>query len=168
MNFNGTNGSTPLTDLMQVADGSFIGTTTSGGAHGFGTVFEVWPDGRFKTLHDFTGGGDGGNPHGTPAQGSDGNLYGMTSVGGSYNYGTIYRLSVPMEPVFQTVRKTNGSLEVKWSAVVGQSYQLQCKTDSAATNWDNLGAVIVATNATITASDSIVPDGQRFYRVLLQ
>lgn len=166
--FNGTNGANPLTELVQLADGSFVGTTTFGGDFDSGTVFQMWPDGTFQTLYSFIGGNDGGNPHGTPIQASDGNFYGMTSEGGAYGYGTIYRLSVPFQPVFRSVTQAAGALELTWSTVVGQSYQLQYNTDLTSTNWNALGNIIVATNATSMASDIIGPDGQRFYRVISQ
>ena len=48
----------------------------------------------FKVLHNFgVSAGDGNLPSGPLLKDSAGNLYGMTSVGGAHNLGTIYRLS---------------------------------------------------------------------------
>jgi hypothetical protein len=34
-------------------------------------------------------------------------------------------------------------------------------------NWDNLSSSITATNGTLSASDFLGPDAQRYYRVVL-
>ena len=77
--------------LMMGMDGKWYGTTYSGGANGLGSVFRI--DAATQTpitLHDFTG-IDGANPvSGALMQGSDGNLYGTTQMGGGY--GTVYKL----------------------------------------------------------------------------
>jgi uncharacterized repeat protein (TIGR03803 family) len=41
VSFNGTNGDSPQAGLLQVADGSFRGTTAHGGTNGYGTVFRL-------------------------------------------------------------------------------------------------------------------------------
>jgi hypothetical protein len=69
--------------------------------------------------------------------------------------------------LFQTVTKTNGTLNFTWNALTGLVYQVQYKTNLLQTNWINLGAVITATNVTATATNLIGPDPQRFYRLQL-
>jgi len=54
-----------------------------------------------------------------------------------------------------------------WSAVVSAVYQLQSRTNLVQDNWSNLGNAITATNTIMSASDSIGPDPQRFYRLLV-
>jgi len=71
-------------------------------------------------------------------------------------------------PVFIGVTTTNGNIHLTWSALPGQNYQIQYKTNLSQSTWSNLGGVITATNSTATASDSIGPDRQRFYQVLAQ
>jgi uncharacterized repeat protein (TIGR03803 family) len=46
----------------------------------------------FTTLHEFTGAGDGAEPTSGVTIDSAGVLYGVTSIGGSFNYGTVFRL----------------------------------------------------------------------------
>jgi uncharacterized repeat protein (TIGR03803 family) len=46
-------GAQPQSRLLQAADGTFYGTTTSGGAVGLGTVFTLTPSGSFALLHSF-------------------------------------------------------------------------------------------------------------------
>ncbi|MGA2242042.1 MAG: protease pro-enzyme activation domain-containing protein [Verrucomicrobiota bacterium] len=70
-------------------------------------------------------------------------------------------------PRFQSVTKTNGTINLTWNALTGLVYQVQYKTNLLQTNWINLGAVITATNVTVTATNLIGPDPQRFYRLQL-
>ena len=68
--------------IIQGVDGSFYGTTQSGGTSDYGTVFKITAASTFKSLHSFSGpNGDGENPIGPIIQANDGNLYGMTQLG---------------------------------------------------------------------------------------
>jgi Divergent InlB B-repeat domain/Chitobiase/beta-hexosaminidase C-terminal domain len=69
-------------------------------------------------------------------------------------------------PVFQTVTQSAGTLAFAWTAVTGQTYQLQYKTNLLQTKWSSLGSPNPATNDVMSASDSTGPDQQRFYRVI--
>ncbi|MGD0813162.1 MAG: choice-of-anchor tandem repeat GloVer-containing protein [Verrucomicrobiota bacterium] len=92
--FNYTNGgSLPYDGLVQTPDGNFLGTTYEGGAYGYGTVFQVSPEGEVATIYAFTGGNDGGHPVDAMIEGSDGNYYGTTAFRGAYDDGTVFRLS---------------------------------------------------------------------------
>jgi uncharacterized repeat protein (TIGR03803 family) len=74
--------------------GNLYGTTSTGGAYGAGTVFELTPSGLSwtkTTLYGFTGGRDGT----TPTQvvvGNDGNLYGIAG-GGAFRGGVVFQLT---------------------------------------------------------------------------
>jgi uncharacterized repeat protein (TIGR03803 family) len=92
-NFTGGNdGSGPSGALARDKSGNLYGTADNGGAHGYGTVFELAADGTFSILHSFTGGDDGGYPIGDLLLiGSK--LYGVTGYfGASCGCGTIYSL----------------------------------------------------------------------------
>jgi uncharacterized repeat protein (TIGR03803 family) len=95
----GTDGAQPHGALLQTFDNSLfgyslLGTTTSGGFFGAGTVFRIAPDGTVTILHDFTGGtSDGGQPEAAVMQATDGNFYGTTYAGGAFNHGTIFRMT---------------------------------------------------------------------------
>lgn len=54
-----------------------------------------------------------------------------------------------------------------WSVVAGPTHQLQYKTNRNQPDWFNLVATLTATNATVSATDTLGPDPQRFYRVLV-
>ncbi len=51
----------------------------------------------FTSLHDFTGGSDGGAPVSTVAIGANGNLYGTTTIGGTGNCDSGYGCGVVWE-----------------------------------------------------------------------
>lgn len=88
----GADGSKPYGGIILGSDGSFYGTTQTGGA-GFGTAFKIRSDGTFTTLYTFTGGADGAYPYASLTQASDGNFYGSTVNGTAYNAGTVFKVT---------------------------------------------------------------------------
>jgi uncharacterized repeat protein (TIGR03803 family) len=73
---------------------AIYGMTSAGGSSGSGVVFQINIDGSgYTNLHSFAGWpNDGSLPYGSLML--DGtNLYGMTSAGGSSNWGTIFRIN---------------------------------------------------------------------------
>ncbi len=52
----GPEGTSPRTPLVQGPDGNFYGTTASGGANDFGTIFRLSSAGVVTVLHSFTSG----------------------------------------------------------------------------------------------------------------
>jgi uncharacterized repeat protein (TIGR03803 family) len=88
----GSDGWDPEAGLVQGLDGKFYGTTQSGGANGFGTVFQISSDGALTTLYSFTG-SDGAGPSAGLVQGSDGCFYGTTSSGGASDWGTVFKIT---------------------------------------------------------------------------
>jgi uncharacterized repeat protein (TIGR03803 family) len=76
----------PAGNLVMDAAGNLYGTTVSDGMYGQGTVFKASQAGGVwtcATLHDFTGGADGGAPLDGLAMDASGNLYGTTYQGGT-------------------------------------------------------------------------------------
>lgn len=88
-------GNEPLSSLITDSSGNLYGTTYQGGAHNFGTVFElVNSSGTYseKVLYSFVGlSGDGGNPYAPVLMDAAGNLYG-TTIGGGLGQGTVFEL----------------------------------------------------------------------------
>ena len=102
---DGTDGGLPESRVIFGPDGTLYGTTSGGGA-GYGTVFNLQPPPTAcKTpicpwtetvIHDFEGtsnGYDGDGPLGDLAFDQAGNLYGTTTQGGQYDFGTAYELT---------------------------------------------------------------------------
>ncbi|HEY6291972.1 MAG TPA: choice-of-anchor tandem repeat GloVer-containing protein [Terriglobia bacterium] len=89
-------GEYPYVGLIQATNGNFYGTTYSGGANGFGTVFRITPSGRLTTLYSFcsqSGCTDGTYPEGGLMQAANGNFYGTTHAGGAYSSGTAFKIT---------------------------------------------------------------------------
>jgi hypothetical protein len=75
--------------------------------------------------------------------------------------------TIDQRPLFLNISEANSVVFFSWTAVIGQPYQVQKVASVTATNWNNLGGRGIATNGTMTASDTIGPDAQQFYRVVL-
>lgn len=84
---NKPDGTFPMAGLIQGVDGALYGTTWSGGAYAAGTVYKITIAGIETELYSFFGGPDGANPTAGLVQGSDGNFYGTTPIGGSTTTG---------------------------------------------------------------------------------
>jgi uncharacterized repeat protein (TIGR03803 family) len=94
--FTGADGSNPYAGLVQGFDGNLYGTTIYGGAHGSGNVIRVTPSGEVTSLYDFCAQSncpDGQYPVSTLVMGPDGEFYGTTQNGGTYNYGSVFKIS---------------------------------------------------------------------------
>ncbi|GEM_PF-1671957 len=89
----GADGSYPDAGLIQGNDGNFYGITSGDAAGKAGTVFRITPSGVLTTLYSFSGGNDGGHPEGRLVQASDGNFYGTTADGGTFNAGTVFKMT---------------------------------------------------------------------------
>ncbi len=98
VSFNGIDGAEPFAGLVADADGNLFGTTQAGGTSGDGTVFEIArTSGGYAstptTLVNFNG-PDGASPEfGNLIIDANGNLFGTTSLGGTYGYGTAFEIA---------------------------------------------------------------------------
>jgi uncharacterized repeat protein (TIGR03803 family) len=87
-------GANPLAPLVQGSDSNFYGTTWEGGTNRNGTVFRISPSGTYTSLYAFgSTPNDGMYSQAGLVQGSDGNLYGTTVIGGMNHDGTVFRIS---------------------------------------------------------------------------
>lgn len=159
-----SDGASPHAKLFQDSKGNLYSTTIQGGlnsrncnstapATGCGVIFKLTPTSNGpwseSVLHFFTGGQDGGNPYGGLIQDSSGNFYSTTTVGGTKNAGTVYKLSF------------TGS---SWSQTVLHNFtgRPDGKTPYAGVVFDSLGNLYGTTYAGGTAGWGVV------YRLSLQ
>jgi uncharacterized repeat protein (TIGR03803 family) len=92
-------GRNPYAGLVRDSAGNLYGTTPYGGdtqcfgGTGCGTVFKVTGIGKQAVLHAFTGApADGAIPFAGLIEDAAGNLYGTTYNGGTFNFGTVFKL----------------------------------------------------------------------------
>ncbi len=86
----------PYRSLVMDDAGNLYGTTCTGGAHQWGAVFKLTRSTRtwvYTSLHDFTGGDDGGTPYGSLVLDTDGNLFGTTYAGGVDGNGVVFEIT---------------------------------------------------------------------------
>ena len=92
--FTGSAG--PYGGVIMDAAGNLYGTTQLDGAYGQGSAFKLTPSSgswTYTSLHDFTGGSDGGLPGCTLTFDASGNLYGTTTEGGANQYGVVFEIT---------------------------------------------------------------------------
>jgi uncharacterized repeat protein (TIGR03803 family) len=74
--------------------GSRYGTTSAGGAYRNGTVFKLTEGGEEKILCSFGAQpNDGIIPEAGVVFDTTGNLYGTTAFGGTYGWGTVFKIT---------------------------------------------------------------------------
>jgi len=169
-----SDGEQPSFGVLQASDGNFYGTTGQGGTYGeggdfngYGTIFEINPEGTETLLYSFAGGtGDGYGPEGGLAQGLNGNFYGMTGLGEtgtSCNCGTVFKitasppLSAPVQLTVPSSVPASSIFTLAYTVANAYSNTLQqcfaTNTAGDTTGWVAIKTASAATtNATLTAS----------------
>ncbi len=95
VDFDSINGANPRGSLMQASNGKLYGMTYAGGANDDGVLFEYDPATETYTKKiDFNGTNTGSHPRGSLMQTDSGKIYGMTSYGGSNNYGVLFEYDI--------------------------------------------------------------------------
>jgi uncharacterized repeat protein (TIGR03803 family) len=93
---NGTvNGYKPIGPVMFAGNGRIYGTTSIGGQHGQGVVYELTLAGAYTVVHSFQDNSqvtEGTNSTAGLLQGSNNFLYGVTSAGGGSGFGTLFKV----------------------------------------------------------------------------
>jgi uncharacterized repeat protein (TIGR03803 family) len=86
-------GGLPFAGLLLDSKGNVYGTTGSGGASFFGTVFGISSAGQEKVLYSFNQPPDGFSPAAGLIRDSAGNFYGTTGSGGASAFGTVFKVT---------------------------------------------------------------------------
>lgn len=80
--------------LLMDKEGNLYGVTWHGGPSGNGVLYKMTSRGKLTLLHIFEGGTtDGCYPFGRPAMDKAGDLYGTTANCGTYDFGTVWKVS---------------------------------------------------------------------------
>jgi len=90
----GADGGTPFGTPI-LLNGNIYGTTSGGGAHGQGAIYELnFVSREEAVLHSFAGAPlDGAGPLAGLVADASGNFYGVTFSGGTHNLGTAFKLT---------------------------------------------------------------------------
>ena len=78
-----------------------------------------------------------------------------------------FAIVVVSRPVIQSINITAENVTIIWSAVPGQIYRVQFKSDLTQAGWNDLTGDVAPDGNTAQKTDAISADQQRFYRVLL-
>lgn len=103
-NFAGqpTDGDKPRSSMV-LSGTTLYGATCWGGASGYGALFKYdLSGGTYTMIHSFTGAATANSAGDCPTgliMGGDGNLYGITQFGGTYDNGVLYKVALPAETV---------------------------------------------------------------------
>ena len=111
--FGSPDGEYPAAAVIADAWGNLYGTTSVGGASGYGTVFKLDAANSYALtiLHSFNG-EDGASPSAALIADAAGNLYGTTKgdvdYGGGDDYGTVFRLDAANNYALTTLHSFGG------------------------------------------------------------
>ncbi|MGD0652338.1 MAG: S1/P1 nuclease [Verrucomicrobiia bacterium] len=112
-----------------------------------------------------------GITNGLPASGSYSNRTQATTeqrmaIGGQRLAKLLSTIFVTNAPSLTSVTLTNGNFSLSWSAVSGRSYRVQWKQQLDDAVWNDLTDITASTNS-ISFTDPIAQEQQRFYRVMV-
>jgi uncharacterized repeat protein (TIGR03803 family) len=93
-NFAGADGQKPTGELVADSQGRLYGTTMTGGAHDGGVVFRLTRSGQKWTQEVLFSFPAGQNPRGGVTIGASGELYGVSTLGGTFGNGSVWRLDL--------------------------------------------------------------------------
>jgi uncharacterized repeat protein (TIGR03803 family) len=93
---NGSDGNSPISNLVPDVAGNLYGTTSEGGL-GSGTIFKLTPGGGGQwtesVVHAFEGSPDGGSSYNGMVVDPFGNFFGATVHGGTADDGCVYQFT---------------------------------------------------------------------------
>jgi uncharacterized repeat protein (TIGR03803 family) len=100
VSFDGGNGATPVAGLTADTNGNLFGTTSGGGVHDGGTVFEIIKTAggyantptTLVSFYALANCADGVNPQSGLIADANGNLIGTTLGGGAHQGGTVFEI----------------------------------------------------------------------------
>jgi uncharacterized repeat protein (TIGR03803 family) len=112
LNFDVSDGAYPDNPLIQATDGNLYGMTLGGGTGtcdygdgvpGCGTIFQITPAGILTTVNYFTQAEGGLTTFGGLLQATNGEFYGTSTYGGTYQEGTVFSLNVGLGQFVETL-----------------------------------------------------------------
>lgn len=158
----------PAGGVVQSSDGNLYGTTYADYQAGYGTVFQVSPDGSsFATLLYFDGCDDGGHPQTALMEDVTGYLNGGTSAGGpcQTSQGTLFRLGIGCAPQITSQPAGQAVLigaNVQFSVAVTGARPFSYQWQRNGTNLLDGGNVFGSTNRYLNLSSVSLADAATY------
>jgi len=79
-----------------------------------------------------------------------------------------FNVTVVVAPAIQVISISNNIAIITWSAIAGQSYRLQYKSNLGDTNWNDILPDLTASSLTASKEDPVDSILQRYYRILVR
>lgn len=163
--FDGSNnGAYPYGDLIQSSNGKLYGLTRLGGTDDEGTLFEYnIATNTFTKKIDFQGTINGSTPLGSLLEAANGELYGMTSKGGTDDLGTLFEYNIVTNTIIKKIDfdGTNKGQDPRGNLVQGSNGNLYGLTQKGGV--DNRGVMFQFDISTDTFIKKIDFDGDNGY-----
>ena len=78
-----------------------------------------------------------------------------------------FSVLVETHPFIQSIAQSNGAVTLVWTAIAGQNYRGQYRTNLTGTNWADLSPDVTASGPSASLVDPAPADPQRFYHILV-
>jgi hypothetical protein len=78
-----------------------------------------------------------------------------------------FLVTVVSRPTITGIHLSGDVANVSWTALAGQGYRLQYKTNANEADWTDVQPDVIASGASVTQTDAFDPTGNRLYRVLV-
>lgn len=117
---SGADGSYPVGSLVEGPGNFLYGMTYGGGVHGDGTIYKIKHDGTgFAVIRHLKDTSDGKAPYSALMLGMDNAFYGVTSLGGSFGTGTLFKIQSDGSG-FQVLHHFNATIDggYPWGTVI--------------------------------------------------
>lgn len=79
----------------------------------------------------------------------------------------VFSVVVVLQPTILSVTESNGAVTLTWSAIPGQNYRVQYKSDLDQNFWNDLPGDVLSTGESGSKTDSTGLVEQRFYQILV-
>jgi len=160
--FNNATGENPQAGVVLDSSGDIFGTTSGGGANGYGTVFEIaHASGTITTLASFNGtNGQYPNNAGVVLD-SSGNLFGTTTGGGDSSGGTVFEIANGSYAITKLASFNGGNGSESNGVVLDSSGDLFGTAQNGGTYGDGAVFEVVKDSGAITTMASFnIANGQ--------